>query len=174
MTSSDEQRIPDRDLARAGRAYWLPPSGHGNGLDADVWCQIAQVPRAIADPLLWELRMSGIPAWAAPDPPFHEARVETPYDIWIATDRFDSAEDLVMRFLSDSRQRIESRPRLRDVEPDADSRHRRPTNRHRDRPQPTPGGEQVSEQPAEGAEKSDREDNYDPRGDGEHRSHRQW
>jgi len=103
MSSANEQPIAAPDAISMGRPYWLPPAGRGNGLDARFWSQIAQVPQAMADPLLLSLRDAGIPGWASAVHPFgqpHPDDPEAPYDVWIATERHDAGEEVVMRYLN--------------------------------------------------------------------------
>lgn len=61
--SSPPPQEPAKWLARMA---WLPPFGHGNGLDAPSWAPIADVAPELADGLLGAFRDAGVPAYAAP------------------------------------------------------------------------------------------------------------
>lgn len=89
------------ELARFGRPWWLPPNGHGNGLDDSAWAPLADVRAAMVDPLLAEFRAAGVPAYAAPAPtglrspatalPTADRR-ET-YRIWVGSSAHSRAEE---------------------------------------------------------------------------------
>src|SRR5579875_3124492 len=49
----------------AGRAYWLPPGGIGNGLDAPAWAPLIDADASEMMLLLDTLREAGIPGYAA-------------------------------------------------------------------------------------------------------------
>lgn len=100
MSDSDEQPISASDLLSTGRAYWLPPFGYGNGLDALFWAQLAREPHPVADGLLRALASRGIPGWVAPVDRHHSESGEALYDVWTATVEIDAAEDVVMAVLN--------------------------------------------------------------------------
>lgn len=102
MSTSDEQPISADRYLRLGRPYWLPPDGHGNGLDALTWAQLARIPHAAAERLLAALRDKDIPGWTAPVDPHHHPEAATAmYDVWVATIDIDSAEDVAMALFDD-------------------------------------------------------------------------
>ena len=82
-----------------GRAYQLPPFGRGNGLDALFWTPSERLPAERVDAALAALRARDIPAWAAPArlPGIDHRSADAPHDLWVASDRFDEAQDVVMR-----------------------------------------------------------------------------
>lgn len=105
MSVSNESPISAVELLRQGRPFWLPPYGHGNGLDALFWVCIAEIPKAVIPVALEALRVQDIPGWAAPlTAPYKkhdEEDNETLYLLWVATIQFDSAEDVLMQVLND-------------------------------------------------------------------------
>lgn len=110
MSASNESPISAIDLLQLGRPYWLPPYGHGNGLDALFWGCIAELPRSVIPVALEALRAQDIPGWAAPiAAPYKTHGMEgdeAPYRLWVATIQYDSAEDVLMRVLNDSAARV--------------------------------------------------------------------
>ncbi len=56
---------PMRQPQRFGRLWWLPPGGHGNGLDDKAWAPILEVDAGLVAPLLEAFRAVGVPAYAA-------------------------------------------------------------------------------------------------------------
>lgn len=55
-----------RPFEQRGRVWWLPPHGHGNGLDDDSWAPVLEVDERIVEPLLSAFRSARVPAYAAP------------------------------------------------------------------------------------------------------------
>lgn len=85
------------------RAYWLPPHGRGNGLEALFWAPLAVLPGARVDAVLRALHEEGIPAWAAVTGREHgtgAAAAERPHDLSVAASDLDRAQDVVMRVLA--------------------------------------------------------------------------
>jgi hypothetical protein len=107
MTSSFESPVSAVDLTRFGRAFWLPPFGEGNGLDALFWACLAELPRRTVRRALEALRDEDIPGWAAPlKKPKVFPRVkdgDEPYQLWVATVRYNGAEDVLIRVLNGER-----------------------------------------------------------------------
>lgn len=81
------------------RAYWLPPGGIDNGLDAVTWAVLVDVDASDMARVLAELALAGIAAYAAPagGP---GRRVPAPvFRIWVDTWPHARAEDVVRRVL---------------------------------------------------------------------------
>jgi hypothetical protein len=83
----------------ADRAYWLPPGGIDNGLDARTWAVLVDVDASDLTPVLAGLRQAGIAAYAASlDRP--GGRASTPgFRIWVDTWPHARAEDVVRKIL---------------------------------------------------------------------------
>jgi hypothetical protein len=109
-------RAPWRDRAAAGyeapmsatnplqftRAYQLPPFGRGNGIEALFWTPSERLPAASVDAVLESLRERDVAAWVAPAvlPRVDRRDPAAPHDLWVAADRADEAQDVVMRVLA--------------------------------------------------------------------------
>jgi hypothetical protein len=79
------------------RAYWLPPHGRGNGLDARAWAPIADVPARDVEFLLDALRDADVPGYAAKvGPPGLRRQCR----IWVASLRYSTAEDALREALN--------------------------------------------------------------------------
>jgi hypothetical protein len=104
---------PEWSAAWPARIAWLPPFGHGNGLDAPSWAPIADVDPELADPLLEAFRDAAVPAYAAPvglAPRRGRRRQRAPdHRIWVGAQRYATAEDVLRTQL----------PRLRAANPPA-------------------------------------------------------
>jgi hypothetical protein len=108
---------PERSAAWSARVAWLPPFGHGNGLDAPSWAPIADVAPELADPLLAAFRDAGVPAFAGPvvlaprrAPRRRRFRPRRPdHRIWVGSQWYATAEDVLRAEL----------PRLRSASPPA-------------------------------------------------------
>lgn len=79
------------------RAYWLPPHGHSNGLDAPAWAPIADIPTQDVELLLAALRVAGVPGYAAAVGPPGKRRS---YRLWVASLRYSAAEEVLRITLS--------------------------------------------------------------------------
>jgi len=55
-----------RYAGQAGRLWWLPAGGRGNGLDDDSWAPVLEVSDEVVPQVLRVLRDAGVPAYAAP------------------------------------------------------------------------------------------------------------
>lgn len=110
MSFSQESPISAVEMMRFGRPSWLPPFGCGNGLDALFWACIAELPHSAIDGILDELREQDIPGWAAPVKTAAKARRDStgtcadtaPYRLWVATLRFNDAENVLITVLNNS------------------------------------------------------------------------
>lgn len=60
---------PLRHAGQAGRLWWLPAGGWGNGLDDESWAPVLEVSEDIVPHVLGVLRDAGVPAYAAPGRP---------------------------------------------------------------------------------------------------------
>src|SRR4051794_33020652 len=100
-TSSYEQEVGAANQLQFGRAYWLPPFGRGNGLDALFWAPLAELPGHRVDAVLTALSEAGIPAWAAARSHGAEPPAAAPFHaLWVASARLDDAQDVLMRALA--------------------------------------------------------------------------
>ena len=99
--ASFEAPMPADHALQFGRAFQLPPFGRGNGIEALFWTPAERVPAERVDTVLTELRGRDIAAWAAPArlPGVDRRSVDAPHDLWVVADRFDEAQDVVMRML---------------------------------------------------------------------------
>jgi hypothetical protein len=94
---------PEWSAAWPARIAWLPPFGHGNGLDAPSWAPIADVDPELADPLLDAFREAGVPAHVAPvglapRRPSRRRRGRRPgpdHRIWVGAQWYATAEDVL-------------------------------------------------------------------------------
>jgi hypothetical protein len=94
--------MPAQNPLQFGRAYQLPPTGRGNGLEALFWTPIERLPADRVDAALDAFRSRDIPAWsAAARLPGVDRRAATaPHDVWVASDRVDEAGDVLIRLLT--------------------------------------------------------------------------
>ncbi|GAA2752834.1 hypothetical protein [Amnibacterium kyonggiense] len=94
--------MPAVNPLQFGRAFQLPPFGHGNGLEAVFWTPGERLPADRVDATMAALLAEGIAAWAAPVRlPGRDRRATGPHDLWTAADRADDAQDVVMRVLAE-------------------------------------------------------------------------
>lgn len=101
--SSFEAPVDGANQLQFGRAYWLPPFGHGNGLEALFWAPLAELPADRVEAVLRALGEQDIPAWAAAAGHRLRAGVpsaDRPHDLWVASAQLDDAQDVVMRALA--------------------------------------------------------------------------
>jgi hypothetical protein len=90
---------PAQDYERwhmSPRAFWLPPHGHGNGLQATGWAPLADVPAALEIPLLKAFRIAGVGAYAA-------NVTRDSVRLWVDSMRYGTAEDVLRHELLASR-----------------------------------------------------------------------
>lgn len=102
-SSSYEESVGAANQLQFGRAYWLPPFGQGNGLEALFWAPLAELPGDRVDAVLTALREEGIPAWAAParrSRPVGSPAADRSHDLWVASGQVDEAQDVVMRSIT--------------------------------------------------------------------------
>lgn len=103
VSSSYEAPLPAGGPLQFSRAYWLPPYGRGNGLDALFWTPLAELSDAQADAVLRALRDQDIPAWVAEVRRHGAPSVadrERPNDLWVASVQYDRAQEVLMRVLA--------------------------------------------------------------------------
>ncbi len=87
----------------AARAYWLPPGGIGNGLDADTWAAVVDADPGHLVLLLDTLRAAGIAAYAAR---LNKQDRTSPslVRIWVDTWAYSRAEDVIRQALLRNRR----------------------------------------------------------------------
>jgi hypothetical protein len=81
------------------RAYWLPPGGIGNGLDAQTCAVLTDVDASLLILLLDELRAARIPAYAAHIDRLGRRAAASAFRIWADTWTRARAEDAVRQVL---------------------------------------------------------------------------
>jgi hypothetical protein len=88
---------------RFGRLWWLPPGGLGNGINDDAWAQILQVSADLVSPLLEELRIAGVPAYAARMSSASSRRpvsaAASSCRLWVGTSAYARAEETLITVL---------------------------------------------------------------------------
>jgi hypothetical protein len=88
---------PLQRAGQAGRLWWLPAGGAGNGLDDDSWAPILEVSEEVVPQVLGVLRSAGVPAYAAPAGPA-VARLRdrsarpAGYQLWVGASAYGRAE----------------------------------------------------------------------------------
>jgi len=88
----------NQSLARCvARAYWLPPGGIGNGLDAETWATIMDVGAGDVSFFLDSLREAGVPAYAARRA--SHGRPDKGFRIWVGTWYYSRAQDVIGRVM---------------------------------------------------------------------------
>jgi hypothetical protein len=90
----------DAQRAVCDRAFWLPFAGVGNGLIADAWAPIAELPKDLALACLRACAEVDVAAFAAPRGGQRPRRRPPPYLIWVETRRFASGAEAIRRVLS--------------------------------------------------------------------------
>jgi hypothetical protein len=88
-----------RRFEAMGRAYWLPPGGIGNGLEARTWAVLVDADASILVLLLDTLREAGIPAHAVRLDPLGRRAPASAFRIWVDTWTHARAEDVVREVL---------------------------------------------------------------------------
>lgn len=90
-----------------GAAFWLPPTGYGNGLPSTAWAQIVDLPARLTRPVLTALTAAGIPAHL--DLRHDPARIgdgsPRVYHLRVDAHRYSEAEDLLMDLMRADRNR---------------------------------------------------------------------
>lgn len=119
----------DDSYAERGAAFWLPPTGFGNGLPSVAWARIIDLPGRLVGRVLATLTRAGIPAY------LDERRVriadraaEHPveYRLWVDPHRYSAAEDVLMTLIrADRPSTAHGDPALRRPSPSRRD-HRRP------------------------------------------------
>jgi hypothetical protein len=80
---------------RGNRAYWLPPGGIGNALDAETWTELIDADASELILLLDRLRAAGIPAYAARLDRLGRRRPSSLFRLWVDTWARARAEDVI-------------------------------------------------------------------------------
>lgn len=94
--TSDASKPLER-AGRAGRLWWLPAGGRGNGLDDAAWAPVLEVSEEVVHQVLGVLRDAGVPAYAAPARPAvtrlrdRSAR-PAGYQLWVGASAYGKAE----------------------------------------------------------------------------------
>lgn len=84
--------------SQTGRAFWLPPVGVDNDINATAWAPILEADRNTALSLIRALGAEAIPAFTAPTFPLRELTCSPgPWRIWVDSERYSSAESVLMR-----------------------------------------------------------------------------
>lgn len=83
----------------AGRLYWLPSGGIGNGLDAQTWAVLVDADASILILLLDTLGQAGIPAHAARLDRLGRRAPASLFRIWVDTWAHARAEDVIREVL---------------------------------------------------------------------------
>lgn len=104
---ADASPIEEFSCERAlGRAYWLPPGGHGNGLEACSWAPLADLTVDEADAAVDALTEAGVPAYLGDiDGPRGGRRQGGEHDphprwrLWVGSMHHATAEDVLRRIL---------------------------------------------------------------------------
>lgn len=96
--SAPDERVSARSPMRE-RMWWLPRRGIGNGLDAAGWAPILDVDPARVGELLEALGGCGIAAFAGAADPGSSTPSSGAMTLWVATERWSAAEDLLMERL---------------------------------------------------------------------------
>jgi hypothetical protein len=84
---------------RISRAYWLPPGGIGNGLDAETWTVLVDADASEMIMLLDTLRDADIAAYAARLGRLGRRRPSPVFRIWVDTWTHARAEDVIREAL---------------------------------------------------------------------------
>jgi hypothetical protein len=94
-------QVPDPAADHRGPAFWLPPNGFGNGIDAEAWAEIADLTKNELPGVLRALTRVNIGAYAAPLRKGTRGPGSTgaTYRLWVDTLRYLSAEDVLMLVL---------------------------------------------------------------------------
>jgi len=90
MTATEHQSIVGTDRPRS---FWLPPFGHGNGLDDSAWIPLLDVvDKVAAEEILDRLTWRGLPAYTAPVHAAHPGA----FRIWVGACGYGTSVDLVL------------------------------------------------------------------------------
>lgn len=84
---------------RTNRAYWLPPGGFGNGLNAQTWAELLDVDASELVLLLDTLRDADIAAYAARVDKLGRRRPSSVFRIWVDTWTHARAQDVIREVL---------------------------------------------------------------------------
>lgn len=77
------------------RAFWLPPHGRGNGLDATGWAPIADLPAQLEAGVLDALRAAGVAGYASAPGGRSAATGGQVVRLWVDSMRYRTAEDVL-------------------------------------------------------------------------------
>lgn len=82
------------------RAFWLPPGGTGNGLAAPAWAPLADVSELLAFQAIGALAGAGVARYTAPRDSLRPRTGPTVYRLWVGSDHYTAAEDVLRRLLT--------------------------------------------------------------------------
>ena len=100
--SSPHQPLPNP--SNLGRAFWLPPGGTDNGIDATAWAELVDLEAREVVPVLGLLASAGIAAYVAiPAGHFAHPRKPICHRLWVDSLQYHHAEDLLMELLRENR-----------------------------------------------------------------------
>lgn len=96
MSSSVQSRYANVHPNGLSRAFWLPPTGHGNGVVAQAWIPILDLDGvAAADDLLTEFARRRVAAYAAAVRGSHHGI----FRIWVGSNSYGTAVDLLVQIM---------------------------------------------------------------------------
>jgi DNA mismatch repair protein MutS len=102
--SSDSRQ--DSGWAGYARSYWLPPSGTDNGLSATAWAPIADLSQGEAYAVLHACAVARVAAFISPRDGSRPQRCAPTYRVWVDSQRFGDAEDVIRRVVADTRSPV--------------------------------------------------------------------
>ncbi len=106
---SGTQHIPDPG-SDWRKAFWVPPNGFGNGVGAEAWAELADLPEEELASVLFTLVEAGIGGYVAV-PRALRGRSPLMYRLWVDSLQYGRAEDILMELLATLHGRRPPRPR---------------------------------------------------------------
>lgn len=89
--------------------FWLPPGGFGNGIGAQAWAELADLPEDEVASVLFTLAEAGIGGYVAV-PRSLRGRFPVMYRLWVDSLHYRHAEDILMELLATLHGRRPPRP----------------------------------------------------------------
>jgi|SRR5579875_928217 hypothetical protein len=92
---------PAARTSPAGRLWWLPAGGYGNGLDDTAWAPVLEISEQVVADVLGELRNASVPGYAAPAHSPGELLRDRPrrpaaYRLWVGASAYGRAEEVLV------------------------------------------------------------------------------